>query len=949
MDKIIKTAFALSLMSTTAFAQNLSSLPAASTPYTGAELTYLVQNGQSRYGTVAQLVSFIGGPYCALSGCTMTGQINGTTAVYSSSVRASGLIANSLDTFSSGGTLTFGGTNATTLNIGNSGSTANMSGLVVLAPSVATPSSSYANLAVTPTITLSSPNSNPIRSVWGKTILQPGTNAWTGSRFTGVHGVAQIAGTTSLTISSSVVSGVAADVQNASTAGIISVGSDFLAEAPINTGSGSITNAWAVFQTPYANGATTATNGYGGYFSKPSMIDGTSLGTSAAPGAWLDIIGPDTSSSTAALRVRNSSGSIALQINDDLSMSMAGILNPSNMGKAVIYGSFYGIPTDGVTSADTAFSNALAACTAQSGTLILPAGKILLSGNVSQVLSNCQVVGAGGLSANTSAGTWIYLTNTSVSPGVFTAYHNWGIYGVNFYHPNQGVAAASFTASQTGTTMTVSSVTGTIANNQWIAPTTNSAMTFEQVSSGSGTTWTMSQSQSFSGLSMQATAIISYPPVITDTTSGMGPFHIERVGFVNCYDCIVQNATSAAGGSGWGDGFISHSMMYAVNRGIAVGNIGDTVHIDDVNFTPALWFGITSFSAASEAAVDYAASHAKRIDAIGNTVDLTIRGTNSEGWKTGLYVEPGVTVGSVNFDETYDGVGTIVDASSSGAAYVAQNSIKSASSNCSLANWPSNVVIPNNNNSCFVLSNTANSYLVLDGFYSAGANGSFVTTTGTSVTMRNVRIDGIGNVKDGGDYYLVAMSSATGATISSVNGFYGGNASTTNSQNAHVHGFSVTDGSTLGFLTMLENSFTYFNDGLSMITPNGVGNSIVGNKSYNTNASVFASLTGTNGIGYSNNSFDKPPAPTCAASGLTCTVAGSPNNMKITLGAGSAVSSFTMTQPFYLPWGSGGCTAYPNSGTAVPTTVGIGGATTTFSLSASVSNVVYWVQCNGSN
>ena len=89
-----------------------------------------------------------------------------------------------------------------------------------------------------------------------------------------------------------------------------------------------------------------------------------------------------------------------------------------------------------MTSDDVAFAAAAAACTAVGGTLYLPAGKILLTGAAQTILSNCSLVGSGGLVFGPSPnGTMFYITSTSVSP--FVAKGQWSLSRMSFYWPNQ--------------------------------------------------------------------------------------------------------------------------------------------------------------------------------------------------------------------------------------------------------------------------------------------------------------------------------------------------------------------------------------------------------------------------------------------------------------------------------------------------------------------------------
>lgn len=92
---------------------------------------------------------------------------------------------------------------------------------------------------------------------------------------------------------------------------------------------------------------------------------------------------------------------------------------------------------DGVTSDDAALQAAINSCSSQGGIVVLPPGRILLTGVAGSInLQTCAIVGSGVLANNTTAyGTEIDLTSTTVPP--FIIHSGWSIAGVNFYWPNQ--------------------------------------------------------------------------------------------------------------------------------------------------------------------------------------------------------------------------------------------------------------------------------------------------------------------------------------------------------------------------------------------------------------------------------------------------------------------------------------------------------------------------------
>jgi len=95
------------------------------------------------------------------------------------------------------------------------------------------------------------------------------------------------------------------------------------------------------------------------------------------------------------------------------------------------------LTADGVTSDDLALAKAAEACNAAGTRLVLPAGKILLTGAATIVLNHCAMVGVGSPAGEEAGdyGTTILLTSETVPP--FQLETGWRISGINFYWPNQ--------------------------------------------------------------------------------------------------------------------------------------------------------------------------------------------------------------------------------------------------------------------------------------------------------------------------------------------------------------------------------------------------------------------------------------------------------------------------------------------------------------------------------
>jgi hypothetical protein len=95
------------------------------------------------------------------------------------------------------------------------------------------------------------------------------------------------------------------------------------------------------------------------------------------------------------------------------------------------------LAADGVTSDDVALANAAAACDAAGTRLVLPAGRILLTGAATVVLDHCAMIGVGAPAGDATGayGTTILLASETVPP--FRLETGWQVSGVNFYWPNQ--------------------------------------------------------------------------------------------------------------------------------------------------------------------------------------------------------------------------------------------------------------------------------------------------------------------------------------------------------------------------------------------------------------------------------------------------------------------------------------------------------------------------------
>ena len=119
-----------------------------------------------------------------------------------------------------------------------------------------------------------------------------------------------------------------------------------------------------------------------------------------------------------------------------LAATSAGVTNSSSASE----GDGYIHPTlaaDGVTSDDSALAKAAEACNAAGSRLVLPPGRILLTGAATIVLNHCAMVGVGAPAGDKTGdyGTTILLTSETVPP--FRLEKGFQVSGINFYWPNQ--------------------------------------------------------------------------------------------------------------------------------------------------------------------------------------------------------------------------------------------------------------------------------------------------------------------------------------------------------------------------------------------------------------------------------------------------------------------------------------------------------------------------------
>jgi hypothetical protein len=234
-------------------------------------------------------------------------------------------------------------------------------------------------------------------------------------------------------------------------------------------------------------------------------------------------------------------------------------------------------------------------------------------------------------------------------------------------------------------------------------------------------------------------------------------------------------------------------------------------------------------------------------------VNLGLSGVGVIGARYGFYLDAGAVLAESNIAAGWDVVATIVDTSAGGTW---SSGINFSGANASCATPATTWGEPNGGNQpCFNLG--ANGELTLMNFLSQGANGSFIVTAGSNVSLRNTDNRIVGGILDGGDYAQIKITGGNpGITVQ--NGLFGGTANTTNNQHLHVHGIVAT-GHTPSGLVMTDNTFLYQTDVL--VSDFSASTMISGNVSAFTAGASSIILTGL-GSGLGKNTWDKPPVPT---------------------------------------------------------------------------------------
>jgi hypothetical protein len=238
------------------------------------------------------------------------------------------------------------------------------------------------------------------------------------------------------------------------------------------------------------------------------------------------------------------------------------------------------------------------------------------------------------------------------------------------------------------------------------------------------------------------------------------------VTIVNAYKGFTSTSSC-----GWGNIIISNSNIYAVKAALELNRIGDSILVTNTAFSPGPWLAICGFSGPCMAALNAAAQVNSVVHATaagGGVININIDANSyGEAWRYGLLIDATGFVEESKFQLGYDGVGTLIDASS-GGVYASANYFSTGFAGCSIAVFGGTGNI--GNTPCFNMG--ANSYLIISELHGS-SRGSLATLSGGAFVMRNGTVDGLGFAADGEDYYVLSVTGGTPIITLQNNSFQG--------------------------------------------------------------------------------------------------------------------------------------------------------------------------------
>lgn len=517
------------------------------------------------------------------------------------------------------------------------------------------------------------------------------------------------------------------------------------------------------------------------------------------------------------------------------------------------------LAADGVTSDDVALRAAVDLCATRGAKLVLPPGRIMLTGTAGPItVQNCAIEGAGvpaGTSSVPSQGTLLLLTNTSVKP--FVIGNSWSMTGINFFWPNQ----------TTGTTV--------------------------------------------------------YPPLLNmDIDSGRWRFFHNTV--INAYDVIGDTP-----GHGQGDWQINDNYIYAMHEVLRSSGQGDTVYVSRNDFTPGPWFNMDPANAHTAQAL---VARTNRIFHVENNVgfawNIIAKDNAAFSWNQLFHLDATAVVGLSDVSFVTDQVNTLID-STSGGNWAVGNGF-SVKGNCNA------IVATGHSAPCFALG--ANGIFDLKDS-ALSATGSILESAGSNVSLQNVTATSAGNQNDGTDYYgVLSTGGGGGLQIIVQDSTLQGNGL---SNNAFVHGIHTVNAAAR--LVIQNNRLNNFQEMIDV--QSAPTTMITGNWGVATGGATSVLISGTNGVQYANNNWDKPPVSVLSNCGGATVPQGSFSGFFV-VGATNPTTTCSLTFPFnLLGAGGGACQFQPSSLTAVSANVTGNPATWVLAFGADVHGQNVFFNC----
>jgi hypothetical protein len=277
----------------------------------------------------------------------------------------------------------------------------------------------------------------------------------------------------------------------------------------------------------------------------------------------------------------------------------------------------------------------------------------------------------------------------------------------------------------------------------------------------------------------------------------------------------------------------------------------------------------------------------------GGFINIALGCGSQLGAGTGILVDAKANVTESMFCATWDGLATILDASAANANWNEGNVIMGNNAGCYRSFQSPDNPTTRGNKPCFNMGATGE--LALTNFSSSGGQGDFITTAGANIKIIGGKIVNVGQRRDGADYYGIHVTGGT-PYIMVQNVLFGGMDCGAEPANCHhVHGIKVESGATPIAIKIEGNWFGAFEDAIDIASIPGI-TSIMNNVSDTTHGARSALISGTYGVMYGGNVWDKSPLAICTSCGSGGQAFGGIKGL-ISMGT-SAGTSATVTLPF---------------------------------------------------